>query len=157
MPHMKNVLIVAAMLVVFNAILVFSGALDSLLQVNEETQPEVKTDQTIVDAFAFTLHDEVDKKLGHPIEGYEPQMFLSVFPGLTETDFNGVEASIGTYVVENGKLGHHMDNTGLVHSAAGAVTRKGMNTLLENVVRRAEIDLSIDGTLTDIIDFITQN
>lgn len=154
---MKQFLIVVLMLVAFNALLVFSGALDKLLTVNQDTAPTTVVDQTIVDVFQFTLQDEVDKKLGHPIEGYEPQMFLQVFPGLVETDFNGVEASLGYYRIQNGKLQHEMSDTGLVHSAAGAVTRKGMKTLLNNIAARAEINLAESGTLTDIIEVLTKN
>lgn len=154
---MKNILIVVVMLVAFNAVLVFSGALDKLFNANQEVQPVSEINQTIVDVFQFTLQDEVDKKLGKPIEGYEPQMFLQLFPGLSETDFDGVEASIGTYVIQNGRLVHNLDNTKLVHSSAGAVTRKGMKTLLDNIAKRANINLREQGTLTDIIEVLTKN
>jgi len=152
---MKQVLIVVVMVVVFNAILVFSGALDSLIETRNNAPAATAVDPDIVDVFQFTLQDEVRKKLGQPIEGYEPQMFLRVFPGLTETDFDGVKASIGRYVIEDGRLQHQMDNTGLVHSAAGAVTRVGMETLLTNVATRTGIDLQTDGTITDIMSVLT--
>jgi hypothetical protein len=152
---MKQVLMVVAMVVVFNAVLVFSGALDRLVQVNEDSEQVDSVDPDIVDVFQFTLQDEVRKKIGQPIEGFEPQMYLQVFPGLTETDFDGVEASIGTYRFVDGQLQYQNDNTRLQHSAGGAVTRKGIETLLQNVTVRAGIDLGSDGTITDVMSVLT--
>ena len=58
------------------------------------TAPTVqRVSPTAAEVFTFTLEEEVRKKIGQPIEGYEPQMFLEVFPGLVATDFEGVEAS----------------------------------------------------------------
>ena len=154
---MKNFLIVIFMLVVFNGILVFSGALDKLLDTKEDTVSETKKiDQDIVDVFRFTLEDEVVKKIGQPIEGFEPQMFLAVFPGLVETDFNNVQSSQGIYKIQEGRLIHSISETGLVHSAAGAIGRKGMETLLNNVSNRTGIDLTSNGTITDIMSVLTE-
>lgn len=87
-----------------------------------------------------------------PIEGYEPAMFLAAFPGLSETDFEGVEASIGHYTVENGRIVHKLDTTKLIHSAAKAITDRGMDMLLANTSVRLRIDLLHGGTLTQIMD-----
>ncbi len=111
----------------------------------------VHTDPVLLDVFVYTLEEEVQQKIGQPIEGYEPSMFLEVFPGLVETDFEGVEASIGFYTISQGRLVHELGAPELVHSAAGAVTRRGMETLLHNVASRLEIDLGRDGTITDIM------
>ncbi len=110
----------------------------------------------VVDAFIFTLQEEVNKKTGQPIEGYEPAMFLAVFPGLTKSDFAGVDASIGTYQFANGQLRLDMDGAELVHSAAGAVTRQGMETLLYNVGERIGVDVRGDGTLTDVMRYLIE-
>jgi hypothetical protein len=107
--------------------------------------------------FRTTLRNEIDKEIGKPIEGYEPFMFLQVFPGLTETDFEGVEASIGHYTVEDGRLIHKLDDTRLVHSAAKAVTDRGMDTLLGNVSKRLKVDLSSGGTLTEIMNALVRS
>lgn len=116
---------------------------------------ENEVDAEIVDVFRFTLEDEVRKKVGMPNEGYEPAMFLQVFPGLVETDFEGVQASIGGYVMKEGRLVHKLDESKLVHSAAQAITRPGFTTLLENVSKRIGINLSTDGTITDIMSALT--
>jgi hypothetical protein len=113
------------------------------------------TDVSIV--FRATLLNEVQEQLGKPPEGYEPHMFLAVFPGLTETDFEGVEASVGYYTIDNGVLKHIPDPSRLVHSAAKSVSRRGMDTLLMNISKRLKIDLSHDGTLTIIMNALTRS
>lgn len=148
---MKNILIAVAAVLVFNALFVFSGGLELLVRTEQEEQLPVRIDTDVVDVFRFTLEDEVRKKLGAPIEGYEPHMFLQVFPGLVETDFEGVQASIGSYTITEGRLEHKLDDTQLVHSAATAVTREGMETLLSNVAYRTGINLAAEGTITDIM------
>lgn len=153
---MKNVLIVVGMLVIFNAVLVFSGALDKLIETKDETvTPPTTIAPDVVSVFRFTLEDEVNKKLGQPIEGYEPSMFIAAFPGLVESDFDGVEASIGHYQINNGKLEHVFDEKQLIHSAAGAIGREGMTTLLKNISARTGINLNTTGTITDVINVIT--
>lgn len=107
-------------------------------------------------AFRTALQEAVDQNLGKPIEGYEPSMFLSAFRGLSESDFEGVEASIGHYTMEEGRLIHKMDNARLIHSAAKSVTNQGMDTLLENISQRLSIDLSNGGTLTQIMNALSQ-
>ncbi|MFT5849989.1 MAG: hypothetical protein ACI9H6_000818 [Patiriisocius sp.] len=152
---MKNILIVAVLVIVFNAIFVFSGGLTVLMKTEQEAEPVKGVSATVVDVFRFTLEDEVRKKVGVPIEGYEPQMFLQVFPGLVETDFEGVEASTGAYTIVEGKLAFKADDTKLIHSAATAISRTGIETLLLNVAGRIGIDLSTDGTITDVMRALT--
>ena len=102
--------------------------------------------------FKTTLKNEVSRTQGMPIEGFVPSMFLKSFSGLTITDFEGVEASIGSYTIESGKLVHKLASDKLIHSAATAVTDKGLETLLANVSIRLGVDLTKDGTLTQIMD-----
>lgn len=120
-------------------------------------------DQTVVviddqtrGLFITTLRDEVDSQLGQPIEGYTPDMFISVFPGLVATDFEDVAASIGKYVVVEGQLVHVTPPGTPLHGAASAVSSQGLSTLLENVATRAQIDLSRSGTITDIMRVISE-
>jgi len=103
------------------------------------------------EAFRIALQSEVRRTAGTSIEGYEPSMYLSVFPGLTETDFEGVEASIGHYTVKQGRIVHELDPTRLVHKGAALITDRGMDTLLENVSKRLRVDLQSEGTITLIM------
>ena len=111
---------------------------------------------SVQQAFGSALKSEVNRTLGVPKEGYEPYMFLEVFPGLSETDFNGAPASIGRYQMVQGKLTHMLDETRLVHTAAKALTDRGFATLLANVSLRLNIDLTNEGTLTEVMEALTR-
>jgi len=159
---LKQAVTIIIMVVVCNAIFVYFGGLDALIATKYREHAYIPThnDSTevsadIVDVFKFTLNDEVVKKIGQPREGFEPAMYLTAFSGLVETDFDGVEASIGAYRVVNGRLEHQLPDDQPVHSAAGAVTRTGIETLLQNVADRAGLDLEHSSTLTDIVSVIT--
>lgn len=151
-----GVLFVALCVVVLVSLLLFpESTISKRIQAVTESDPQPHTPQLsegIYDAFRVSLQSEVRSVLGTPIEGYEPSMFMHVFPGLSETDFEGVEASIGFYTIAEGRLVHKLDNSRLIHSAAGAITNRGMDTLLENVSKRLHVDLNSDGTLTKIMD-----
>jgi len=127
----------------------FSSRIQELVKKDEQVRP---LSEDIYSAFRTTLQNEVKRERGMPKEGFEPYMFLEVFPGLTETDFEGAEASIGEYTVKDGRLIHKLDDSKLIHTAAKALTNEGMNTLLLNVSARLKVDLAQGGTLTKIMD-----
>jgi hypothetical protein len=106
--------------------------------------------------FGETLRTEVDRQLGVPTEGYRPEMFIEVFPGLALTDFEDVAASVGKYVVVEGQLVHVIPPGALSHSAAQAIAHNGYETLLANVARRLQIDLVHSGTITQVLDSISR-
>ncbi len=121
-----------------------------VFNVGQEIRPEVQ------EVFRTTLKNEVVSKQGMPIEGFEPFMFLKVFPGLAETDFEGSEASIGYYTMKDGRLVHKTDNTKLIHSAEKALTDKGLDTVLANVSVRLKVDLAQKGTLTEVMEALVR-
>lgn len=100
----------------------------------------VENIEAISSEFKFELEERVRIEAGQPIEGYEPFMFMQVFPGLLSEDFNGVEAMIGYYEYKNEVLKHELGNVDVIHSAAPAVTADGVKTLLDNVVTRLDVD-----------------
>lgn len=106
--------------------------------------------------FGVVLKEAVVNEIGQPIEGFTPNMFLEVFPGLAITDFEGVEASIGQYEIIDGGLELVTPRGALLHSAAGAVSRRGFETLLRNVSARVQIDLAESGTITQIMEAISE-
>jgi len=112
----------------------------------------VSVEETV---FANTLQSEVDRVLGVPERGYEPYMFLAVFPGLAETDFANVEASTGRYLVVDGRLMHKIGPDEFRHDAATAISRPGMQTLLNNISLRTGINLKQSGTITEIMAAIS--
>ena len=90
--------------------------------------------------FAFTLQEAVRIEIGQPIEGYEPAMFMQVFPELQPQDFDGAEALIGYYQYTDGELMHEVGDVDMIHSAAPALSELGMETLLGNVIERLKLD-----------------
>lgn len=106
--------------------------------------------------FSETLKNQVRQDIGTPTEGYTPDMVLAAFPGLAITDFEGVEASVGSYVIENGALVHTIPRGTLSHSAAGALPKRGFETLLQNAAERLQINLNHSGTLTQLMEAISK-
>lgn len=102
-----------------------------------------------VRVFSDELQNAVIAEIGQPIEGYEPQMFMQVYPGLHPEDFDGVDAQIGHYTYVRGELTHELGDVDVVHSAAQAITREGMVTLFENI--RERLDLAGDADADMVI------
>ncbi len=155
---MRNGMLIVGLLVIANVTFVYLGGarwIDEQFFAAPE-QP-VLTDPVLVDVFIFTLEEEVQKKRVLSEEGYQPQMFLDVFPGLTATDFEGVEASVGYYTFVDGKLVLELDGATLVHETPGAISRRGMETLLANIAKRTGTNLQTTGTITDIIRALTRS
>jgi hypothetical protein len=153
---MKQVLLIAALIVVGNAAFVFAGGLRLLEHTSTQTAAVAAPSTGAVDAFQNAIEGTVVTNMGQPKNGFTPAMFLKYFPGLAPTDFEGVQSSIGHYTIENGKIEHVLDTTQLIHQAAGAISRQGIATLLTNVSQRTGIDLTATGTVTDIMQAITK-
>ena len=152
---MRNFIIIILSVIILNGVLLYSGGFAYIKDRFTPEPPDTNLTPDVVDTFRATIEKEVRDKIGMPIEGYEPQMYLDVFPGLAATDFDGVEASIGKYVLIEGQLEHQMGEVELVHSAAGAISRKGVETLYSNIADRTGIDIKNDGTLTDVMKVLT--
>jgi hypothetical protein len=120
-------------------------------QPSEHSVINLETEQL----FITTLREEVDRQIGVPENGYLPEMFIAAFPGIVLTDFEDVEASIGKYVVVEGQL-VHVTPAKPLPGGSDAVSSRGLVTLLENVAARAQIDLSRSGTITDIMQIISE-
>lgn len=148
---MWKYVVLVVLLVAANSAFWYVGGPTFLQSLKVHSPAPATTNPVMLDVFIFTLQDEVNKKVGVPIEGYTPSMFLQVFPGLVETDFDGAQASIGHYAIAQGRLTHVLDDTQLIHSAAGALSRPGMETLLHNVSTRLGITLNDNGTITDVM------
>jgi hypothetical protein len=108
-----------------------------------EEEPVVVMD-TATQAFTEELRTKFVAEKGQPIEGFEPWMFIEVYPGLKAADFDGVDALIGLYRVENGEVVYDLNGELELHSAARAISDEGMAQLLQNVAARLEVDLAAD-------------
>lgn len=97
--------------------------------------PGVITDEA-ADIFRTQMFEETRTRVGQPIEGYEPFMLMQAFPNLIKQDFHGVEALLGVYQYKESDLVFILDRSMPEHSAARAISEKGMTTLLKNVSTR---------------------
>jgi len=107
--------------------------------------------QETVQEFIDTTRATTVAKVGQPIEGFEPFMFMRAYPGLVAADFAGVDALIGLYRVENGWVVYDLNGEVELHSAARAISDEGMQQLLVNVAARLNYNLSGNDTVADIV------
>ncbi|HLC96580.1 MAG TPA: eight-cysteine-cluster domain-containing protein [Candidatus Nanoarchaeia archaeon] len=86
--------------------------------------------------FQQQMNTQSIEEIGQPIEGFEPEMYMQVYPGIKKSDFDGVKAELGTYYYQNGNLNFVLDDANPIHSAARAITLGGIMTLLNHVSER---------------------
>lgn len=139
-----------AVVIVILMISLFWRLIDPTNTPDEVLVPDPEPATMMSAEFRFVLEEAVRIELGAPIEGYEPAMLMQVFPGLEETDFDDVEATIGSYQYEAGALRHVYDPTEPMHSAGPALTELGFEILLENVVARLGNNAA-EGTVDQIV------
>ena len=153
---MRNFIIIVVGIIVLNAALLYSGGFSHIERQFTPAPTVTPLRPEVIETFKNTLEARVREEIGQPIEGYEPHMFLAVFPGLVPSDFDGVEASVGRYVLQQGRLVYEPDATKLIHSAAKAISHRGMATLYRNVAARAGMDITHGATLTDVMRVLTR-
>lgn len=117
--------------------------------------PTPDTSDVTVKEFSERTQDEIVAQLGQPIEGFEPSMYIRVFSGIQEEDFDGVDALIGeyTYHADDGLL-YDPGEAQRMHSAARAISESGMRQLLENVSARHNIDLNQPDAIDVVMEAI---
>ena len=101
--------------------------------------------------FNEKLREGVIDRIGQPIEGFVPFMFLRVFSGLVPSDFDGADALLGEYRIKEKQLSFIVDEGGPIHSAAEAISEEGMKTVFANIQRRTNVLIittdDVDGLL----------
>ena len=101
--------------------------------------------------FNEQLQKGVLERKGQPIEGFIPSMFMQAFSGIVPKDFDGADALLGKYEIEEKKLIFIMDEGGPIHTAAETLSEEGMKTVFTNIQRRANVLIittdEIDGLL----------
>jgi len=100
--------------------------------------------------FTSKIQGFVVRNIGQPIEGFSAFGYLEAFHGLTEADFNRVETGEGKYIYSNGKLTFTRKQTKHISSAEEAITKKGHETLLNNLRARLGRDLSVGEIISRI-------
>jgi hypothetical protein len=98
--------------------------------------------------FNEKLREAVIDRIGQPIEGFVPFMFMQAFSGLVPNDFDGADALLGEYKIMEKELAFIVDEGGPIHSAAEAISEEGMKTVFSNIQRRTNVLI----TTTDEVD-----
>ncbi len=83
------------------------------------------------------IKSELKAKTGEEFMSLEPQLLLNNFPNLMLSDFDGIEAVVGTYTVVDGELTY--TNLGVQDEAADDISTAGLKTLLTNYLRRIKL------------------
>lgn len=97
----------------------------------------------------------VEKSEGRiPIEGFTPEMYLGLFGGLEEYDFDNVGAINGYYIYSSGNLSFIMDSEELITSADGSLNLEGMSDLLKNLEKRLGIQIETKENIDYLISLI---
>jgi len=101
--------------------------------------------------FNEKLREGVIDRIGQPIEGFVPFMFMQAFSGLVFKDFDGADALLGEYNIVDKELTFIMNEGGPIHSAAEAISDEGMKTVFANIQRRRNMLIAttdeVDGLL----------
>ena len=104
--------------------------------------------------FNEKLREGVIDRIGQPIEGFVPFMFLRAFSGLVPNDFDGADAHLGEYKIIKKELTFIVDEGGPIHSAAEAISEEGMKTVFTNIQRRTNLLITtpdeVDGLLLSL-------
>ena len=119
-----------------------------------ETPEQNPSPQEIADYFSERLQSPVIERIGQPIHGFEPFMFMESFPGLAAEDFEGVEANDGTYEAILGEVVYSPTKSNVITSAAFAITNRGMETLMNNIAGRLGIQLVDKNSVDNLISML---
>ena len=104
--------------------------------------------------FNEKLREGVIDRIGQPIEGFVPFMFLQAFSGLVPNDFDGADALLGEYKIVEKELAFIMDEGGPIHSAAEAISEEGMKTVFANIQRRTNVLITTTGEVDGLLPFL---
>lgn len=110
--------------------------------------------ESTVTYFTNALRKRVITRLGWPENGFTSEMFLDILEGLETEDFAGVETEQGAYQYENSELIFKPTLDLPLHSAADAISTKGMRTLLENLSLRTKIEIKDSQSIITLIKFL---
>jgi len=110
---------------------------------------------SVQEYFNEKLHGGVFDRIGQPIEGFVPFMFMQAFSGLVLKDFDGADALLGKYKIVDKELAFIMNEVGPIHSAAEAVSEEGMKTVLANIQRRRNMLIATTDDVDRLLLFLS--
>lgn len=106
--------------------------------------------------FTNLIWGKIVELRGQPIEGFEPEMILSVWPEMKSDDFDGVEAVGGVYKTKGEKVIFMERAGGVKTSADRAVTPEGMKTLLGNIAQRLSLPAKTENDAKNITQLLSK-
>lgn len=107
-----------------------------------------------VNLFQEELHSRAIESLdAQPIEGFDADILMEAFPGLTESDFDGVRSLEGVYVYDK-ELRHERIEGKPQTSAERTVSHEGYRTLLENTYGRLGINVMNRDTVKLLVEIL---
>ncbi len=89
--------------------------------------------------------------IGQPIEGFDNNLLIMAFPGLTQSDFSGVESFEGYYEIQNGEAVFVRSQDQPISSAERTISEKGYATLLENISARLSFPVMNQSQVDELI------
>jgi hypothetical protein len=92
--------------------------------------------------------EEID---GQPIEGFDAQLLMDAFPGLSAADFNGVRTFEGHYEFRSGSLTFVRDQAQPVSSAERTISGEGYATLMANTATRLDILIDDRASVDELV------
>jgi len=104
--------------------------------------------------FNEKLREGVIDRIGQPIEGFVPFMFMQAFSGLVPEDFDGADALLGEYKIVEKELVFIMDEGGPIHSAAEALSEEGLKTVFANIQRRSNVLITTTDEVDGLLPFL---
>ncbi len=108
----------------------------------------------VQDYFNERLREGVIDRIGQPIEGFVPFMFMQAFSGLVPEDFDGADALLGEYKIVEKELVFIMDEGGPIHSAAEALSEEGLKTVFANIQRRSNVLITTTDEVDGLLPFL---
>gem|GEM_PF-6261215 len=126
----------------------------SIIIRSQESQESIPPE--IVADFQEELIDRALARGPMPIEGFEAAMLLDIFPGLEESDFDGVQTGImeeeGVYFYIDGKLQWERASYQSITSGEKTVSSEGYGILLGNLAQRLGMPASSAEEAVAIVD-----
>jgi len=143
---MKKYLIAGIITIVLVAGLVTVFKKDSELEFQDPQQYFV----AIIETAIYQKYDDVSV-------GYEPNILINVLPSLINEDFHGVETDFGKYELINGGLAFRPNEGESFNEGKLYISAKGMETLLENLATRLNIEVIDQESVENILRTVYQD
>ena len=156
---MKTLIYILIILVVLvGGFYAFNTYIFNKKQVSEKPVNEKPTTTTTTIDLASYFQERIValgiKDIGIPIEGFDDQIFISVFPGLVPSDFEGVKTLEGHYEFFNNESVFVRDVSQPISTAERTIANEGYVMLLENVSARLSYSIASKADVDNLIERI---